>query len=270
MPLAPEHLTREHVESFTIELLERYRPATASARYRALKVLFDWLVEERVIRASPMTNMKPPIVPEDPPPVLGEGELRALLATCEHRRTFEERRDYALLRVFVDTGARLSEIGGLRYDPADPEYNDVRLDDGVLTVLGKGRRERVVAVGAKTVRAIDRYLRLRAQRRGAHEPWLWLGRKGRFAVSGISQMVKRRGEQAGIRGLHPHLFRHSMAHHWPAGRTSASYPEGAHRRAAAGRRPAVANRHVDTTLGLRLVPQPHHSVSNARRRATPK
>lgn len=68
-------------------------------------------------------------------------------------------RDAALIRVFIDTGARRAEVAGLRYDPADETANDVDLDQGILRVVGKGRRERVVAVGSKTVRALDRYLR---------------------------------------------------------------------------------------------------------------
>ena len=70
-----------------------------------------------MIDASPMADMKPPTVPEQPAPVLGELELRALFAACEKGRALEERRDHALLRVFIDTGAHLSEIAGLRLDP---------------------------------------------------------------------------------------------------------------------------------------------------------
>ena len=217
MPTAPEHVRREHIEDFILALLDRFKPATASARYRALQVFFKWLVEEDVVATSPMANMKPPHVPEQPPPVLSEEELRALLATCEKGRAFEDLRDHALLRVFLDTGARLSEVAGLRYDPVDEEYSDLDLGGGLLRVLGKGRRERAVPVGAKATRALDRYLRARGQRADAHERWLWLGRKGRLSVSGIGGIVRRRGREAGLGdSLHPHLFRHAVAHHWQA------------------------------------------------------
>ena len=66
--------------------------------------------------------------------------------TCEKVQDFESRRDAALIRVFIDTGARLAEIAGLRYDENDPVSNDVDLDQGIVRVLGKGRRERVVAL----------------------------------------------------------------------------------------------------------------------------
>src|SRR5215218_5562215 len=48
--------------------------------------------------------------------------------------------------------------------------------------------------------------------RGCGWPWLWLGKKGRLTSTGIAQVVKRRGSEAGLDGLHPHLFRHTAAH----------------------------------------------------------
>ena len=214
MPQDVAKLTREHIESFITDLLERWRPATAANRYRGLQSFFKWLVEEGEIKESPMAKMKPPRVPESAPPVLTEEELRTLLATCAKGATFWDRRDHALMRVFVDTGARLSEVTNLRYDPRDDLNNDIDLDQGIIRVLGKGRRERVVPIGHKTVQAVDRYLRARAKHRDAGSGWLWLGKKGRMGHRGIFQMVKQRGRQAGIPNLHPHIFRHSVAHHW--------------------------------------------------------
>jgi site-specific recombinase XerD len=218
MPTDVAVITREHVEAFITDQLARWRPATAANRYRGLQRFFAWLVEEGEIRVSPMAKMKPPHVPDEPPAVLRDEELRRLLATCEHGTTFEDRRDAALIRVFIDTGARRAEVAGLRFVPADEASNDVDLDQGILRVLGKGRRERVVAVGAKTVRALDRYVRIRQRSPHVDLPWLWVGRKGRLTDSGIAQVIRERGRQAGFGdGLHPHQLRHTFAHRWLAG-----------------------------------------------------
>ena len=168
-------ISRERVEAFITDQLERWRPATAANRYRGLQRFFAWQVEEGEIRVSPMSKMKPPHVPDEPPAVLRDEELRRLLATCERATSFEDR-DAAIIRVFVDTGARRAEVAGLRYVPADEASNDVDLDQGILRVLGKGRRERVVAVGTKTVRALDRYVRMRLRSAHADFPRLWVGR----------------------------------------------------------------------------------------------
>lgn len=218
MPSDVAAISREHVEAFITDQLRRWRPATAANRYRGLQRFFRWLVEEGELRTSPMDRMRPPHVPETPPAVLSEDELKRLLARCERGSHFDDRRDAALIRVFIDTGARRAEVAGLRYVPSDETINDVDLDQGILRVLGKGRRERVVALGSKTVRALDRYLRLRQRSPHADLPWLWVGRKGRLTDSGIAQIIRERGREAGLgERLHPHQLRHTFAHSWLAG-----------------------------------------------------
>jgi site-specific recombinase XerD len=214
MPQDVAHIKREHVEAFIEDRLSRWKPATANHSYRGLQRFFAWLLEEGEIKESPMAHMKPPRIPENPPPVLADSQLKALLGTCSKGRDFEDVRDYALLLVFLDTGARRAEIAGLRYVPDDPEVNDVDLDTGILRVMGKGRRERVLGIGRKTILALDRYLRIRVKHRVAKEQWLWLGRKGRLTDTGILQMFQRRGNEIGLPKLHPHQMRHSFAHQW--------------------------------------------------------
>lgn len=212
MPADVANIRREHVEAFIEDLLARFKPATAHNRYRGLQSFFRWLVEEGEIKDTPMARMKPPRVPETPPDVLREADLKKLFGTCDSGKTLDDRRDAAILRTFFDTGARLGEVAGLRYS-TDSEASDIDLELGLLRVIGKGRRERPLHVGLKTVRAIDRYLRMRGKRSDADEPWLWLGRKGRFTESGIGQMVRERGRQAGLGdSVHPHQLRHTFAH----------------------------------------------------------
>ena len=214
MPQDLAHIKREHIEAFIDHLLSRWKPSTANNRYRGLQAFFKWAVEEGEIRESPMARMRPPRIPESPPDILREEHLRALLAVCERNKDFESRRDAALIRVFVDTGARLSEVTNLRLAPHDETRSDVDLDLGVLQVLGKGRRERVLAIGKKTVRALDRYIRMRTRHKDADLPILWLSRKGRLTDNGIRQMLQRRGRQAGIGHIYPHQLRHTFAHSW--------------------------------------------------------
>ena len=117
MPLEVAGIRREHVEMFITDLLERWKPATANNRFRGVKSFFKWAVSKGEIRESPMAQIKPPRIPENPPSVLREAELKALLATCERQQDFESRRDAALIRVLIDTGGRLSEIANLRWYP---------------------------------------------------------------------------------------------------------------------------------------------------------
>lgn len=208
MPTSVTAIRREHVESFIETLLAKWRPATANNRYRALQRFFAWCEEEGEITVSPMAKMKPPAVPEVPVPVLGEDELRRLLATCSGR-TFPDRRDAAILRLFIDTGMRLSELLNLK-------VSDIDFEADVAVVLGKGRRPRACPFGNKTGQALTRYLRLRSAHPRAGELQMWLGPKGPMTPGGIRQMVYRRGAEASIDGLHPHQLRHLFAHSWLA------------------------------------------------------
>lgn len=212
MPRQVSAIRREHVESYVEDVLARWTPATALNRYQGLRQFFRFLVEDGEIGESPMARMTPPKVPEAPPPILTDAELRALLKTAEGG-TFEQRRDTALLRVLIDTGARVSEIAGLKLDDVDLDAGP----SGTITILGKGRRVRLLPLGVKSVRALDRYVRGRASHPHAAEPWLWLGTKGLLTDSGVRQLLERRGEDAGIkRKVTPHMFRHAFAHRWLA------------------------------------------------------
>jgi site-specific recombinase XerD len=207
MPARVADIRREHLEAFLVDLQETgHRPATVAQRFRSLQQFFKWLAEEGEIRETPMARMRPPVVPETPPPVLRPEQLRALLATCAGT-DFQHRRDAAIIRLFLDTGARRAEVAGLRLE-------DVDFDHDVVIVLGKGRRPRACPFGRRTAQALDRYIRARSRHPEAHEPWLWLGTRGRLTETGIQQVVRRRGRQAGMEGLHPHLFRHTYAHEW--------------------------------------------------------
>jgi site-specific recombinase XerD len=207
MPTTPTAITREHVEAFITDLLERWKPATAHNRYRACGAFFRWLVDEGEVKSSPMERMKPPRLPEEPPPVLRESELRRLLDVCAADKTFAGRRDEAVLMTFIETGCRRGELLGMTID-------DIDLDAGTIRVTGKGDRTRLVAIGPATVRAIDRYLRARSKQRAATGAELWLGKKGPLRASGLAELVRDRGRQAGLPGrIHPHQFRHSYAHH---------------------------------------------------------
>ncbi len=208
MPLALPHIRREHVEAFMTDLLARYRPATAANRYRTLNLFFAWCVAEGEITRSPMQRMQPPIVPVVPPAVLTADELTRLFKVCQGT-LFRERRDMAILRLFVDTGMRVGELAWIQLEDLDREYN-------VVAVLGKNRRPRLCPFGRKTALALDRYLRLRAQRKDAHQPTLWLGSGGPMTLNGIAHMVRRRAAEAGLDHVHPHRFRHTFAHEWLA------------------------------------------------------
>lgn len=204
MPTEPRSIRREHVEAFVADQVARWRPNTARNRYLALKRFFDWLADEGLIEASPMIRTRPPRVPEEPVPIVTDDAVRALLRACEGR-SFIDRRDAAMIRLLLDSGARRSEVAALRVE-------DVDLREKTATVVGKGRRPRIITFGSRTALAIDRYLRERRMHRDADRPELWLGHRGRVTSDGIAQILERRCAKAGMSRIGAHAFRHLFAH----------------------------------------------------------
>ena len=149
MPRTLSGIRREHIEAWLGSVRDAGRaPATVSVYYRSLQPFWRWAIEEGFVRESPMGNMRPPIVPEQPVPILSLEQLRALLRACDGAR-FEDRRDTAIIRLLADTGVRRGELAGLRVGDVTI---DAKAGGGVVDVLGKGRRWRTVPFGAKTAK----------------------------------------------------------------------------------------------------------------------
>src|SRR4051794_13353407 len=216
LPGGARNLTRDHVETYLAAMFERkahnregtVRPATVAKHYRSLQQLFRWLVDDGEIERSPMERMRPPSVPEQPVPIVSDAHLEALLATCKGN-TFENRRDLAIIRLFLDTGMRAGELAGL-------QVGDVDQEESTAYVLGKGGRHRACPYGAKTADALHRYIRARRSHPNGTTNALWLGRVGPMTDNAIRQMIDRRTDDAGIPHINPHRFRHTFAHKWLA------------------------------------------------------
>jgi site-specific recombinase XerD len=117
-----------------------------------------------------MSTLSPPTLKMKPVPVISDEELVALLKSCAGEE-FSHRREEALIRLLLDCGVRVSEACGLRFDQLD-------LDQGMAIVKGKGSKVRPVYFGARTARALDRYVRVRAHHRWVHLDALFLTQGG--------------------------------------------------------------------------------------------
>ncbi len=220
MPSDVEGVGADHLRAFLLAEERRTSAVSAAVHFRNLRVFFGWLVREEERPApSPMDRVDKPKVTKKAKAFFEDDELARLLRACQGS-TFEDRRDTAMIRIFMDTGMRVSGLANLRYDSEDDAHNDVFLTQRRLRIRLKGGDETWVPIGKKSAAALDRYIRVRARHPHASSPWLWLGQQGRgvdhMTDSGIRAMVKRRGLQAGIQNVHPHRFRRSFADHWLA------------------------------------------------------
>lgn len=207
--VGPADVTRDHVRAWIVHVRDRASSGTARSWFPGVRKFYRWALDEGETDIDPTDGIRTP-PPNDPrTPVLTITQIRDLLGTCG-ARTFLDRRDAAIIYLFVDGGLRLAEMAGLRLD-------DVDTRDRLLFVEGKGSnrsgpRRRAVPLGVKSTRALDRYLRERRRHPYAELPPLWLGDRGRATLTdgGIKRMLERRAESVGF-DLHPHMLRHTWA-----------------------------------------------------------
>ena len=114
---------------------------------RAVKTFFNWLIAEGIITENPLAAVPAPRKPKTLPKVFSENEMRAVCAAAS-----ADSRDNAIFCLFLDSGIRLSELGGLKIGNVDPENCSVK-------VFGKGNKERFAYFNTEVAKVIDLYIR---------------------------------------------------------------------------------------------------------------
>ena len=199
-----DELTRPAVREWLAQLSDSHEASTVKTRYRGLFRFCGWLVDEDELPENPMKTLSPPEPKPKPVPVITDAELERLVKACAGK-DFTSRRDEVIVRLLLDCGLRVSELCGLTVEA-------VKLDLGMTMVRGKGNKIRPVYFGARTARAVDRYIRSRGAHRWVHLDALLLSQRGAMSPDGVRERVRLLGDAAGIPDLHPHRFRHTWAH----------------------------------------------------------
>ena len=182
---------------------------TSARRLSSLRRLYQYLARERQISSDPSAIIEAPRLGRSLPKSLTEAEVELLLNVPD-AETAIGLRDRAMLEVLYATGLRVSELVGLRLE-------QVNLRQGVVRVLGKGNKERLVPLGEEALHWLERYLRdaRPALFRGVPDATLFPSSRGRLMRrQTFWHAVKRYAMQAGIRKtLSPHVLRHAFATH---------------------------------------------------------
>ncbi|MCL3818544.1 tyrosine-type recombinase/integrase [Aeromicrobium wangtongii] len=203
------NLSRPQVRSFVDTMLTGgAAPATARSRQLAVRRFSAWLAEEGEISIDPLVGMKPPKIDQPVVEPLTTIELKALIKACAGP-DMRDKRDEAIIRLMLETGARAGETAAIA-------IGDVDLTNGVVIIRkGKGGKGRSVPIGPEIAKAIDRYIRARRTHRLADSPDLWLGDRGKsFGYDALHKTLTMRAVKAGVVGFHPHKLRHTAAHRW--------------------------------------------------------
>ncbi|WP_288873460.1 site-specific tyrosine recombinase XerD [uncultured Corynebacterium sp.] len=205
------------VEAYVADLrrgVDGARPLAASSAARALTVargLHRFGVEEGVLPADTAAEVSPPSAGEKLPDTLSIGEVATLLDACPTEQPLGLR-DKALLETLYATGARVSEVLDLSVDDATAAIDT----EGILTVTGKGSKQRLVPLGRHAQDAIEAYLvRGRPVFATGKSHALFLNRRGgALTRQSAWTVIKQAAERAGIdKEISPHTLRHSFATH---------------------------------------------------------
>ena len=178
---------------------------TVGRRLSTLRSFFKFLIREGYLKNNPITSLSSPKQEKHLPLFLTEEEVTKLIDSVQlkNERDF---RDRAAIETFYSTGIRVSELVGLNIE-------DVDFIAGIVKVLGKGKKERIVPIGEQALSTIRAYLekRKRQQEAGA----LFLNKNGkRITDRGIRNVVVKYIRIASMRhGVSCHTFRHSFATH---------------------------------------------------------
>lgn len=225
-------ITPRHLSTHLTQLKTQREMETSSIiRHMAtLKVFCRWMTARGFVSENPADLLERPHRWKRLPGIMSVTDLKALLAAPQPPADDEDNtiplylRDRAMLELMYASGLRASEVGALGLS----EYHDTL---NVVRVTGKGNKQRLVPVGKPAAAAIKHYLSdcrplLTRSGRPPHKPHADNRDKGRLLLSrsgrplervAVWQIVKRHATAAGLKGIHPHMLRHSFATHLLAG-----------------------------------------------------
>jgi integrase/recombinase XerC len=200
-----------HVRGYLVHLSQKqYQRSTVLLKMSALRSFFRWLVRSEKLKQNPLLGLISPKKHRKLPQFLTQAQVEALLnaplADKDPDHAFAVWRDKAILEVFYSAGIRINELVQLNDD-------DLDLVGEVIRVRGKGKKERLAALGGPAVETLQRYLELR--RRSARGP-LFINQKdgARLTARSIQRMLKKYLIAANLDPtLTPHKLRHSFATH---------------------------------------------------------
>lgn len=199
-------ITQEDIQWYLYDLKATCKPISIQGYFVTLRVWFNWLARNEYITKSPMAKMNKPRAEKHLVQPFQPGHIKDMLDLCDN--SFLGTRDRAILLLFLDTGLRLSEMASIK-------LSDIDYGRSTIKVMGKGAKERVVAMGKTTMAALARYIVARTSRclkfqREEPELLFMTEECGSLHPEGIYRLIKRLGKRAGLNiRCYPHKLRHT-------------------------------------------------------------
>ena len=208
---AVESLDRRDLEAFVRSLMTSgLSPRSVARSVACIRGFYKFITAEQKLAQNPADDLRSPRAWQTLPKFLSLEDVDRLLAQPDVS-TPRGLRDKALIELLYATGLRVTELISLR-------AGDLHMDDGYLTCVGKGDKQRMVPMGHDAATWVRRYIGdgRPALLKKRSSPWLFINARDGGALSriGFWKVLKEYGKRAGLPGgLSPHVLRHSFATH---------------------------------------------------------
>ncbi|MDO9334315.1 MAG: tyrosine-type recombinase/integrase [Dehalococcoidales bacterium] len=202
------HLLKRHRfenHPYTPEKAEFLSAASVHGHVRTIRAFFSWLQREGFTETNIAKDLKPPKLVDKVISTLSDEEIFSIFHTFSPSSS-SEMRNQTIFMLLIDTGMRIGELINLK-------MNDMNLPGGLMKVMGKGKKERVVPMGSNAQKALQRYL-FRHRPSPAHQAIenVFLSIHGMpLTENSIKLVFTRLASKSGVERLHAHLCRHTFA-----------------------------------------------------------
>ena len=207
-------LTEERIEKFIQNLqTQQYSPKSIARKLSAIKEFCKFLYSEKIITDNPSSNILTPKQQKPLPKFLSAEEILKIIQTAFSKKDYRYWRIGVMIELMYATGLRVSELVGL------PETS-INYNKGLITILGKGSKERIVPIAARALSALQDYgdLRKEFNKNKKTSPWLFpslISTSGHLTRDAFYKDLKKLAIDCGIypSRVSPHVLRHSFATH---------------------------------------------------------
>jgi integrase/recombinase XerC len=184
-------------------LHRKNRKSSIARKVSTLRSFYRFLVREQIVSSNPVKNVATPKAEKPLPTALTVDEAFRLMDSPAEKGRL---RDRAILELLYSSGLRVSELVGLNVNQLDQDL-------GIVKVMGKGRKERIVPVGKEAMEALKAYLKDREDL-GGEVPLFVNRRRGRLTTRSVGRLVDKYSKRSGVfRKISPHSLRHTFATH---------------------------------------------------------
>jgi integrase/recombinase XerC len=212
-PFTPRTADSLLIRSYLARLdQDNEKKSTLARKLATLRSFYRFLLREGRVAANPANDVHTPRLPQHLPRVLTKDDANALMEFPDGDR-LSDLRDRAILETLYSTGTRVSELVGMSWE-------DINFNDGIVRIRGKGRKERLVPIGAVALEAIRDYQAalhrsaFSTQQSAPNETAVFRNsRGGRLTARSVERLVATYSARLSAGRISPHALRHSFATH---------------------------------------------------------